>query len=314
MKRLLLLSVLALALPARAEIVERIAGVVNGQSIALSDVNERAQLDMQRVDKMPPGPDQDKARKEALSKALDQLVDEKLIEAEATALGLEVTEEEQNKSIEALAKQNNMTLDAFKEELVKQKLDFAQLKDTLRRQALRFKLVQAKVKPRKVSDEEIKAAYAALAANPDMEWRARHLYVRIPPNATDAQLLAAQQKAQKAAARIEAGEEFAVVARDLSDGPTAKEGGNLGWFRHGMLVPELEAAAAKLKEGQVSPLIRTASGFHFIKVESRRPLPQKSLLEMQEELRARLGQESILKEQDRFITQLRKQAQVELKL
>jgi len=308
-----LTMVLLLSAAARGEIVERIAAVVNGQPIALGDVRERAAAELARLEAQPRTPEREKQRQEIIRRALEQMVDERLIESEAATLGIEIPEEDQNRSVEALAKQNSLTVAQFKEALAGQNVDFATVKDSLRRQALRFRLLQAKVKQRKITDEEIKAAYAAIAATPEQEMRARHIFFRVPPKATAAELDAIVARARKAMERIAAGEEFAVVARDLSDGPTAKQGGDLGWFRRGMLMPELEGAAARLEPGQHSPLLRATTGLHVIKVESKRPLPVKPLSEMQDEIRARLGNEAVLKEQDRFLSQLRKGAQVDIK-
>ena len=300
--------------PARAEVVERIAGVVNGQPIPYSDVMDRAALELSRLAAVPDPAERDKQRQAILKRSLDLLVDERLIETEAAAFQLEVTEEEQNKSVEMLAKQNNLTSDQFKEELAKQKIDFAQVKDSLRRQALRFKLLQAKVKPRKITDEEIKSAYATANFTPEYEVRARHLYVRIPPNPTEQQLAAAKLKIDRATARLQAGEEFAVVARDLSDGPTASTGGDLGFFRRGMFLPELEAAAFRLKPGEHSQPFKLPGGYHMVKVEDRRPLPPKPLAEVQDQLRNQIANEGMLKEQDRYLATLRKGAQVDLRM
>ena len=306
-------SLLSLA-PARAELVERIAGVVNGQPIPYSDVMDRAALELSRLAAITDPAEREKQRQAILKRSLDVLVDERLIETEAAAFQLEVSEEEQNKSVEMLAKQNNLTSEQFKEELTKQKIDFAQVKDSLRRQALRFKLLQAKVKPRKITDEEIKSAYAAMNATPEYEVRARHLYVRVPPSPSPKQLEAAKLKIDRATARLDAGEEFAVVARDLSDGPTASTGGDLGFFKRGMFLPELEAAAFRLKPGEHSQAFKLPGGYHMVKVEDRRPLPPKPLSEVQDQLRNQIAQDGMLKEQDRYLAQLRKGAQVELRM
>jgi peptidyl-prolyl cis-trans isomerase SurA len=301
------------SLAARAEILERVGAVVNGQPLVYSDIVERVQPELAKVDKLPPA-EREKARKELLLRSVDQLVDEKLVEAEAATYQVEVTEEETNKQAEALARQNGLTLEQFKEELAKQKVDYAQVRDGLKRQTLRYKLLQAKVKPRKITEEEIKAAYAQRTAHPEYEVRARHIFIRIPPSATPEQLEAARDKAELALRRVTNGDEFAVVARDLSDGPTAKQGGDLGYFKRGLLLPELENAALQMKPGESSGLIKTAAGYHLVHVEDRRALPVKPLAEMQEEIRQQLGSESIVGEQTRFLQQLRKAAQVDIRL
>jgi parvulin-like peptidyl-prolyl isomerase len=74
----------------------------------------------------------------------------------------------------------------------------------------------------------------------------------------------AQIRADEIHARLVAGEDVAVVAKDLSDGPTAMRGGDLGWFQRGQMLPEFDAAAFALDVGQVSGVITTTLGHHVI--------------------------------------------------
>jgi peptidyl-prolyl cis-trans isomerase SurA len=309
-----LLPLLLLPLAARAEIKERIAAVVNGQPIVLSEVEERVAPELARLAAGPTGEAQ---RKDLLHRGLEQLIDERLVESEASSLGLDIPEEELQHLIESLAKQNGMDVAQFREAIAQQGISYETVRDTLRRQQLMVRLLQYRVKPRKVSDEEVQAAYASLAAEGDAEVRARHIYVSAPDGLTPARLKAQEAKAQDALRRVRAGETFAKVARDLSEGPTAKEGGDMGYFKHGQLQPALERAAFSLQPGQVSDLIRTSGehgGWHLLLIEDRRKLPPKPLAEVQEEIRNRLANDSILKEREHYLGSLRKSAQIDEKL
>jgi peptidyl-prolyl cis-trans isomerase SurA len=306
------LAVLAPA--ARAEVKDRIAAVVNGQPITLSDVDERLQVELKRLEGLPPGEDHERQRADLYKRGLDQLIDEKLIEAEASALSVEVTEDEVQKQIEALAKQNGMDVTQFREAVQGQGMSWDTVRDGLRKQALQYRVLQLKVKPRKISDEELQAAWAAQNASPEVEVRARHLYVAIKPDMTPAQKEQAQARAQLALRRIEAGEEFAVVTRDVSDGPSAKEGGDLGYFHKGTLFPEADEATFGLPKGKVSKLLHTSSGYHLFKVEDRRALPARPLAEVADELRMRIQNDSVLKERENYLRTLRKTAQIDVKL
>ena len=107
------------------------------------------------------------------------------------------------------------------------------------------------------------------------------------------------------------------MARDVSDGPTAREGGDLGYFRRGQMLPELEEAAFSLQAGQTSGLIRVhgeRGGFHLVTVEDRRQLPAKPLSEVQEEIRNKLAGESVAREREHYLSTLRKTAQIDQKL
>jgi peptidyl-prolyl cis-trans isomerase SurA len=312
MKRLLFLFLVAGA--ARAEIKDRIAAVVNGQPITLSDLEERLAPELARV---PPGPAGTAQREKLLHQGLEAMIDERLVEMEATSLGLDINDEEVNHLVEQLAKQNNMDMQQFRQALASQGISMDTVRESVKRQQLTIRLLQYKVKPRKVSDEEVQAAYANM--NKDNEWevRARHLFILSPDNATAVQEAAAKAKAEEALRRIKKGESFAKVARDMSEGAGAAEGGDLGYFTRGQMLQAIEDAAFALEPGQVSGLIRTTGdhgGWHIIEVEDKRRTPPKPLAQVQEEIRNRLAQESVMKEREHYLQQLRKSAQIDEKL
>ncbi|MCO4847213.1 MAG: peptidylprolyl isomerase [Yoonia sp.] len=104
------------------------------------------------------------------------------------------------------------------------------------------------------TDEAIQAAYEArfAAEKPTTEYNASHLLVE-----TEEEALAAK-------ARITEGEEFADVARNVSTGPTGPNGGNLGWFGAGQMVPAFEDATMALSVGEVSDPVKTQFGWHVV--------------------------------------------------
>jgi peptidyl-prolyl cis-trans isomerase SurA len=312
MRRLLLLTLLPFA--ASAEIKERIAAVVNGHPITLSEVEERVAPELSRA---PAGPAGASQRQQLLKQGLGQLIDEQLVAGEAGALGIEITDDELQKLLEQLARENRMDMAQFREALAQQGLSIDSVRDSLKRQQLMMRLLQYKVKPRRVSDEEVQAAYSSMTRNSEYEVRARDIFISAPDGSPPARESAARARADAALRRIREGESFAKVARDVSDGPTAKEGGDLGYFRRGQMLPQLEQAAFALQPGQVSGLIRVNGdhgGFHLVHVEDRRQLPTRPLSEVQEEIRGRLAGESVLKEREHYLSQLRKTAQVDEKL
>src|SRR5690606_14114200 len=102
--------------------------------------------------------------------------------------------------------------------------------------------------------------------------RARHVLVRVPPSATEAEEAEARGRIEAALARIRGGEDFEAVARDVSEDPGSKDqGGDLGFFARGQMVPPFEEAAFALEPGQTSEIVRTDFGFHVIRLEERKP-------------------------------------------
>jgi len=160
----------------------------------------------------------------------------------------------------------------------------------------------------------VQAAYATETQNAQHEVRARHIFVPVPQGASAGQQAAALARADRALERVKAGETFALVAREMSEGPTAKQGGDLGYFRKGLMLPAIEQAAFSLKPGEVSPVIRTSSGYHLVLVEDRRAIPAKPLADVKEELRSRLASDSVFKERENYLATLRKTAQIDEKL
>ncbi|HSN15899.1 MAG TPA: peptidylprolyl isomerase, partial [Anaeromyxobacteraceae bacterium] len=119
---------------------------------------------------------------------------------------------------------------------------------------------------------------------------------------------------EKVLQRLATGEDFAKLARELSKGPGAEEGGDLGWLRRGVVQKPLEDAAFALKAGQVSGLVRAGPGLHVLKVEERRVGGARSFEQVKEELRERLSNEQLDTYRQQYIEELRRDAIVDVKL
>jgi peptidyl-prolyl cis-trans isomerase D len=123
-----------------------------------------------------------------------------------------------------------------------------------------------------VSQEEIKAYYDV---NVDdfviqEEVRTRHILIKVASDAAPEKIEEARKRAEGILAKAKGGEDFAALAEKYSEGPTAKKGGDLGYFPRGRMVREFEDVAFSLQPGELSPVVRTQFGFHIIKVEGVR--------------------------------------------
>ncbi len=134
-----------------------------------------------------------------------------------------------------------------------------------------------------VTDEALQAAYDATYAGaiPVTEYNASHILV-------DSETAAIAVKA-----RIDGGEDFAVVATEISSDSSAANGGNLGWFGPGMMVPPFEAAVVALDPGAVSVPIQTDFGWHVIKLNETRVQPAPPMADVREELAGQVQQAAI---------------------
>jgi len=130
----------------------------------------------------------------------------------------------------------------------------------LRRRVLREQYFEKTLKGT-ISDDEAKQVYDAKVATlePQEEFSARHILVE------------SEEKAKELRGKIEGGADFAEVAKENSTDTGSKEqGGLLGYFVKGQMVPEFEAAVLKMHKGEVSEPVKTSFGWHVIKLEDRR--------------------------------------------
>lgn len=118
--------------------------------------------------------------------------------------------------------------------------------------------------------------------------QASHILFEVGPD-DDEELV--RQQAEEVLAQVRSGADFAELARTHSDDPSAEEGGDLGTFGRGTMVPEFEQVAFSLPVGEVSDLVRTTYGFHIIKVTDKQPPMTQPLENVEEQIRGTLTQQ-----------------------
>lgn len=307
-----------LALPVRAELVDRVAAVVNNDLIPLSEVEARAAPELQRLHAEPDGKRRGELRAQIVQKALDALIGEKLMEAQIKEFNLEVTESEIDLAIEDVKRQNNIDGAQFETLLGQEGYSLATYRSFMKKHLARLKLVNLKVRSRvKISDEDLKAEYAKQSRDEseDAEVHARHVLVQVPQKPTAEQVEAARQKALALAEEArKPGVDFAELAKKKSEGPSASDGGDLGFFRRGVMVAEFEKVAFTLKVGGVSDPVRTKFGWHVLKVEEKRSVPPRPFDEVKEQLREKMLRGQLEKYTEQYVKELRGAAVVEVKI
>ncbi|MBN2190032.1 MAG: peptidylprolyl isomerase [Candidatus Aureabacteria bacterium] len=101
--------------------------------------------------------------------------------------------------------------------------------------------------------------------------KASHILIQVPENADEEVKDKAKKAAEDVLARIKNGEKFEALAEEMSDCPSSKRGGDLGFFARGQMVPEFEDAAFDLEVGEVSRVVETRFGYHIIMVTEKTP-------------------------------------------
>ncbi|BAO54142.1 peptidylprolyl isomerase [Nonlabens marinus] len=133
----------------------------------------------------------------------------------------------------------------------------------------RNSLAESYLTDNEVTDALVQEAYARMT----QEVNASHILVKANRTATPEDTVAAYKKIELLKKRVANGEDFAVIARNESEGPSAVSSGELGWFGPFKMVDEFEDAAYQTQVGKVSPIFRTDFGYHILKVNDKRKAP-----------------------------------------
>ncbi|BDG03487.1 peptidylprolyl isomerase [Anaeromyxobacter oryzae] len=306
----------AAARPANRLTVDRVAATVNGEVVTLIELIRRSGPAYEQATKLAPGKARDEAIAEVLRKAFDQVVADKLFQAQAKDLDLEITDAQVDAQLEDIKKRNNFDEAAFQEALKQEGLDLQTFRAQIRAQLQNFALLQYKVGSKvKASDEDLRNYYQSHPQEfqGEEEVHVRHIFLPIA-GGSDADLAKVQAEGQRIVQRLKAGEDFAKVAKQVSKGPAAEDGGDLGWVRRGTLDRVLEEKAFALKAGQVSDLVRFGPGFHILKAEERRRGGGKTFEEAKDEIRARLLEEQGESYRKQYVAELRRDALIDVKI
>ena len=316
--RLLISTLFLGAVVAHAELVDRVAAVVNNDIITLSEVETRIAPDAQRLRAEPDATKRAEARAVLVKRGLELLIGEKLMETQVRELNIEVADSEIEMGMDDVKKQNNITSEQFEGLLAQEGYTLVSYKAFMRKHLARLKLVNLKVRSKvKISDEDLKAEYARWShdeAN-EFEVHARHLLVQVAQKATPEQIEVARLKAVALMEEAKKpGTDFAALAKKKSEGPSAADGGDLGFFKRGVMVAEFEKAAFTLPPGGISDPIRTKFGWHVLKVEERKGLSAPRLEEVKDQLRDKMLRGQLEKYTDQYVQELRAAAVVDVKI
>ncbi len=317
---LLLAAALAAAAPAAAaprQIVDRVAATVNGEVVTLSDLIEKAGGEWTRTEAMSPGKERDQARAAALKRAFDAVVADKLLQAQAKELQLEVTDAQVDAAVSDIKNRNHFDDAQLEQALAEQGLTRTEFRGQIRRELETYQVLQYKVRGRvKLSDDDVRNYYQThpqeFGGEPEIH--VRHIFLPLPEGASKADEQKVRAQGEKILQRLAAGEDFATLAREVSKGPSAKDGGDLGWLRRGTVQKPFEDAAFALQPGQVSGLVRAGPGLHVIKVEDRRVGGGKKFEDVAEEIKARLFEEQVGTYRQQYIDELKRAALIDVKL
>jgi peptidyl-prolyl cis-trans isomerase SurA len=256
---------------ASARSADYIVAVVNRELVTAAEVEQRmarAQADAQRSGaRLPPAP-------QLRQQVLDGLIDERVLVTHARDSGARVEDSEIDRAVASVAAQNQLSAEQLRERLRRDGIDMTRFRLSLRDQLLVERVREREVTSRiKVSDEEIDAhlAQQRQASTGAVQLNIAQILVAVPEGASDEVVAQRRSLAEQALQRARSGDDFARVARELSQDASKERGGELGLRSADRLPDAFVGAVAALQPGGVAPsLLRTGAGFHVLKLVERR--------------------------------------------
>jgi peptidyl-prolyl cis-trans isomerase SurA len=212
---------------------------------------------------------------ELKQRVLDTLIDERVVLVHARESGIRVDEGELDRAVQSIAAQNKLTIAQLRDQLRKDGLDYTRFRADIRDQLLVERVREREVLGRiKIDDLEIDdflSKQGARGRAGELELNLAQILVSLPEQADDATVARQRAKAEAALARVLAREDFAAIAKAVSDGSAADKGGEIGLRPASRLPDPFVDAARRLRVGEVTPaLVRTGAGFHILKVLERK--------------------------------------------
>lgn len=333
----------AWTIPAAAKVLDRTLATVNGQAILLSEFEKNASPIIDQFQKMAPAAEQTPERLSDIKKrVLDQMVDDRLFVQEAKKKTIRVSQLEVDDGVKKVRGRFS-TEEEFKQEMQKAGMTQEEFRQHLQEQLATIKLIDQEVKAKvpPPADAEVKELYDSIQAilqdkpipgshtSSEIDElkslaqgvkrrfgervRARHILIRVPPAATQAQRDESLKKMKDVQNQLKKGADLPELAAKYSEDPQSKErGGDLGYFSRGEMVPSFEKTAFGLPVGQTSDIVRTDFGYHLIQVEEKKAAQKTNLDEIKDDLREYLFQQRAAKRMEAYIKELRAKSEIKV--
>lgn len=285
-----------------------IAAIVNKDIVTSRDLLERIQLAIGSTGL----PDTVETKRQLAPQVLRGLIDETLQLQEAKRLRIQVTPEEIQRAFASIAERNRLTPDALIGALQARGIDPAMLRRQLEAQIAWIKLVNRDLRSKVVVTGDQVDFALPRDSGAKAEVRLAEILLPIYSADQEAQVIT---NARQLAQSIERGADFAALARELSAGSSAPQGGDLGWLPLGSLLPEVRDAVQGLAAGQISAPVRSQSGVQLFRLLERRTgvgsAPDDAA--QRAETQQRLQDEQLQRLAQRYLRNLRRDAFIDIR-
>lgn len=252
-------------------VIDSVVAVVNDDVITRQELNERLDdVERQLRKQGTPLPEADVLEKQMLERMINDMLQAQF----ARESGIRVDDAQLDMSITRIAQQNNFpSISEFRAKLESEGVDFKKFREEIRGEIISTRLREREVESKLViGDSEVDnyLANKAKLGGGIEEYHLAHILVTVPERASAEKIQAAKDKIDLALQQLQGGADFAQVAAGVSDAKDALKGGDLGWRPGDRIPPLFMAELQHLKPGQNTPVLRSPSGFHIMRLVEKR--------------------------------------------
>jgi peptidyl-prolyl cis-trans isomerase C len=295
-----------------ATVTEDLVARVNDQGVTREEFDEIVDSNIVRYEAQSNEPFPQEQRTQLESQVLEGLITRTVLEQEIANRGISVSESEIQETL-AQFKGQFPTEDAYRTALQQQGFSEGRFEEELRRQMRIERLITTQVMDNLTVDEaELRAFYDD---NPEYfeqpeQVSARHI-ILTTQGVDETERADKRRRLEDIRRRIVGGADFGEMAREFSEGPSAGDGGRLGTFGRGQMVPEFEDAAFSLGVGEISGIVETQFGYHILEVTDRIPAQSVPYNEVRSNIEEFLMEDTRNQAAQQYVQDLRDAADVE---
>ena len=252
----------------RVYLADAIIAVVNNEVITRQELVERLQIVERRMKNqgiaLPPPA-------EFQRQLLERMIVDRAQMQLAKESGIRVDDVMLDRAVARIAEQNKMSMQEFRTQLEREGTPFARFREEIREEIIMQRLREREVDNKiQITESEVDNYLAEQGAPQGQEFQLAHILVRIPENATAEQIAERRRRAEEVLRQVKSGGDFAKIAATYSDANDALSGGDIGWRNQDRLPQLFLDAIAELKQGEVSSIVKSANGFHILKLNGKR--------------------------------------------
>jgi len=250
--------------------IDRIVAVIDDEVITRLDLAERIKIAQRQLKQQGTSPPPETVLERQI---LDRMISDRVQLQHAKMTGLRIDDAELERAIGRIAQENRLSLADLRTAIEKGGVPFASFREDIRNEIVMARLREREVDNKiVVTDGEIDNFIKTQQAQEGKgdEFNLSHILVVVPEKASPEQIQQRLSRAEQALAQLKGGADFRQVAAAFSEAPDALQGGLLGW-RESARLPEIYIDALKpMRIGGLSPVLRSANGFHILKLNDQR--------------------------------------------